>query len=97
MRLSRELGEAERPDSGTRSGRRFVVVRPGLLDSVTDRGRVDPRVVDELCAELADLYPDPVDEFEDALAEGLGVRRHPALELDQWRQVRAQAIDGEAI
>lgn len=54
---------------------------------------MDPRVVDELCEELAAQFPDPVDVFEDALAERLGVRRHPDCGLAEWRRVRVQAID----
>jgi hypothetical protein len=91
MRCSRELGEAERPSPETR--RRLVLVRPSLVDPVTEHRRVDSRVVDELCAELAVLYPDPVDVFEDAVAERLGLRRHPGCDLDGWRRARVRAID----
>jgi len=93
MRLSRELERAERPCPETRGRPRLVLVRPSLVDPVTEHGGVDPRVVDELFAELAALYPDPVDEFEDALAARLGVHRHPGWDLEQWRRERVRAID----
>ncbi len=44
--------------------------------------------VEELAAELAEAFPDPVDVFEDDLARELGLRRHPAMPLDQWRPRR---------
>jgi hypothetical protein len=92
MRLSRELGEEERAVR-SRGRPRLVRVRPSLVEPTAARRDVDPRVVEELCAELAELYPDPVDEFEDSLAETMGLRRHPECDLKEWRRVRVQAIE----
>lgn len=39
-------------------------------------------------------FPDPVDLFEDRLAELLGARRHPALSYNEWRVVRVSFIEG---
>lgn len=39
------------------------------------------------------LYPDPVDQFEDLLAELLGVHRHPTIPYKVWRIVRVRAIE----
>lgn len=44
--------------------------------------------------ELTDrLYPDPVDQFEDLLAELLGVYRHSAMPYRVWRGVRMKTIE----
>ncbi len=38
-------------------------------------------------------FPDSVDVFEDDLAEKLGLNRHPALSLKEWRRARVRLID----
>ncbi len=47
----------------------------------------------ELDAEPVREFPDPVDVFEDELAEQMGLRRHPELSLHEWRVVRVQFIE----
>ncbi len=49
--------------------------------------------IEELDAGWLREYPDPVDVFEDELAVRLGLRRHPDLSLDEWRQVRVRYIE----
>lgn len=42
--------------------------------------------VEELNAALIREFPDPVDVFEDDLAEKLGLKRGPGMSLDEWRR-----------
>ena len=53
--------------------------------------------LDSDIAYLLDLYdeqyPDEVDEFEDLLCGMLGICRHPAASLSDWRIERVQAIE----
>ncbi len=41
--------------------------------------------VESLLALLDKQYPDPVDQFEDLLSGMLGIYRHPATSLNDWR------------
>jgi hypothetical protein len=50
-------------------------------------------IAEQWAAELAEEFPDPVDVFEDDLARRLGLRRHPAMPLDQWRRLRVHFIN----
>lgn len=98
MRLSREyLSGRRRPAAAPITPTAPPVARvlewPDERPAPQRRHSPDPKVVDELYAEFAAAYPDPVDEFEDALAERLGLRRHPACDLEEWRRTRVEAID----
>ncbi len=42
---------------------------------------------------MEEAFPDPVDVFEDALANKLGLERHPGMPLDEWRWVRVRFIE----
>ncbi len=48
---------------------------------------------EHLLALYDEQYPDPVDQFEDLLCEMLGVYRHPATSLVEWRVQRVRAIE----
>ena len=48
--------------------------------------------IDYLIALYDQQYPDEVDLFEDMLTQLLGVKRHPATPLSQWRTLRVRAI-----
>ncbi len=49
--------------------------------------------VNEFLALYDQQYPEEVDLFEDRLARLLGVRRHPATSLSEWRALRVRAIE----
>ena len=49
--------------------------------------------IEEIDAACLREFPDPVDVFEDELAERLGLRRHPTLSLNEWRKVRVRYVD----
>ncbi len=51
--------------------------------------------IEDLDAAWLREFPDPVDVFEEELAERLGLRRHPELSLDVWRAVRVRYIDAQ--
>lgn len=57
------------------------------------RGGIDAEAVEELAAELAVQYPEPVDVLEDGLARRLGLRRHPRCPLEVWRRVRVRFLE----
>ena len=50
--------------------------------------------IEHLIALYDEQHPDEVDQFEDRLAQLLGVRRHPATSLSDWRVQRLRAIGG---
>ncbi len=50
-------------------------------------------VIEAIHAALMQQFPDPVDVFEDELAQTLGLTRDPALSLDEWRFQSALFID----
>ncbi len=49
--------------------------------------------VEALSAELAEVFPDPVDVFEDDLASKHGLERHPELTQAEWRRLRVRFIE----
>ena len=49
--------------------------------------------IDYLLALYDQQFPDEVDLFEDRLARLLGVKRHPATPLSEWRALRVRAIE----
>ncbi len=49
--------------------------------------------VEEIHVALMREFPDPVDVFEDDLAEKLGLARGPALSVEEWRRARVRLID----
>lgn len=69
-------------DSG--GWRRLSGLSPAVLE----------RLVAEMAAEVAELYPDPVDVIEDELARRNGLVRHPGCPLARWRRVRVAFLDG---
>ncbi len=68
-----------------------VAPAPSPARSLADRRHA--AAVEEMAAELAGAYPEPVDVFEDGLAAELGLRRYPGLPLEDWRQLRVQYIE----
>lgn len=50
---------------------------------------------DKLQQLLETLYPDPVDVFEDELAERLGFVWHPNRPLDEWWRRRGRNVSSE--
>ena len=49
--------------------------------------------VDEMHAVLMHRFPDPVDVFEDQLAQELGLERAPGMSLEEWRRTRVRFIE----
>ncbi len=64
---------------------------PRPARSLADRRHA--AAVEEMASDLAEAEPDPVDVFEDALADELGRRRHPGLPLEDWRRLRVQYVE----
>ena len=70
----------------------------GLCDSFEDTGVGSLPMdledkVEWLNALLEQVYPDPVDFFEDLLADRLGYYRHPETSYKVWRSVRVALIE----
>ncbi len=63
--------------------------------SLAERRRADEcaAAIEELNAELTEVFPDPVDISEDDLARQLGFERHPGLSLAEWRRLRVRFIE----
>ena len=52
--------------------------------------------VEEVHAALMRQFPDPVDVFEDDLAEKLARFGEPDMSLEEWRRARVRFIDSVA-
>ena len=84
-------------ESGSEAAERPVARKlQAVPEPESDPDQDYQELAEEWAAELAILYPDPVDIFEDNLASELGLHRYPGLSLGAWRRLRVDYINDVA-